>query len=30
MLDIIQPLTEEEGEPASFTERHMLPPFTQS
>lgn len=30
MLDIIQPLTEEEGEPASFTERHMLPPFTQT
>ncbi len=30
MLDIIQPLTEEEGEPASFTERHMLPPFTET
>lgn len=29
MLDIIQPVTEEEGEPASFTERHMLPPFTR-
>lgn len=28
MLDIIQPLTEEEGEPASFTVRHMLPPVT--
>ena len=30
MLDIIQPLTEEEGEPASFTVRHMLPPFIQA
>lgn len=25
MLDIIQSLTEEEGEPASFTVSHMLP-----